>query len=164
MTKQAGEQMSLFDRDTWFGKTSSEHSPRTEAKTSGASSKRRRGSSSRPPLFLDLTESGLRAGASWETDGLSLGEYTTRSFGEYPSEENVSLLSQILEEEVPQKYYLSEKACQGILNRAEKRGKGLPQILRDALLNQIRRGNCDAQNTGGVERLTAPEKERGKEL
>ena len=149
MIKQAGEQMSLFDQDTWFGKTSSEQSRQMGGKTSGASSKRRRGSSSRPPLFLDLSESGLRAGASWETDGQSLGEYTTRSFGECPSEENVSLLSQILEEEAPQKYYLSEKACRGILNRAEKRGKGLPQILKDALLNQIQRGSCDAQNQGG---------------
>lgn len=34
------------------------------------------------------------------------------------------------------KYYLSEKACQGILNRAERRGKELPKMLKDALIHQ----------------------------
>ena len=60
-----------------------------------------------------------------------------RSFGESPKEENASHLSQILEECAPPKYCLSARACQGILNRAEKRGKKLPQILREALENQI---------------------------
>jgi hypothetical protein len=43
------------------------------------------------------------------------------------------LLSQILEENVPRKYYLSPKACQGILRRAEVRGKKLPEVLQHAL-------------------------------
>ena len=58
------------------------------------------------------------------------------SFGEFPSEEIVSTLSQILEETVPQKYYLSQRACQGILKRALGRGKTLPETLRIALENQ----------------------------
>lgn len=61
----------------------------------------------------------------------------THSFGESPNEENASLLSQILEEQAHPKYYLSEKACQGILRRAEKRGKMLPDVLRQALESQI---------------------------
>jgi hypothetical protein len=36
---------------------------------------------------------------------------------------------------VPQKFYLSPKACSGILRRAEKRGKELPPLLRAALEN-----------------------------
>ena len=56
--------------------------------------------------------------------------------GEYPKEEDVSHLSQILEENVPEKYYLSATACIGILRRAEKRGKELPDILRRALEKQ----------------------------
>jgi hypothetical protein len=52
--------------------------------------------------------------ASWETDGLSLGEYTTRSFGECPSVAVESRLSQILEDNPHPKYFLSAKACQGI--------------------------------------------------
>ena len=71
-------------------------------------------------------------------DGQLLGEFTMLSFGEYPSEENVSRLSQILEDSAPQKYCLSERACAGILNRAAKRGKQLPEILRQALENQVR--------------------------
>lgn len=70
--------------------------------------------------------------------GALLGEFTTRSFGECPSEENVSRLSQILEESPHPKYSLSAKACQGILNRAERRGKKLPEQLYKALVSQSR--------------------------
>ena len=34
---------------------------------------------------------------------------------------------------MPQRYYLSPKACAGILRRAEKRGKALPAALAAAL-------------------------------
>jgi hypothetical protein len=44
------------------------------------------------------------------------------------------LLSDILEiGNLPQKYYLSPTACEGILRRAEKRGKTLPSALQHAL-------------------------------
>ena len=92
-------------------------------------------SSRRPPLFLRL-QNGPEAAASWVEDGVLPGEYTTRSFGECPSEENVSRLSAILEDTPHQKYYLSAKACQGILNRAERRGKKLPEQLETALRAQ----------------------------
>lgn len=39
-------------------------------------------------------------------------------------------------EQVPEKYYLSPKACQGILRRASVRGKELPEVLRTALERQ----------------------------
>lgn len=65
-----------------------------------------------------------------------LGEYTMHSFGEYPREENVSRLSAILEGCPHQRYSLSAKACQGILNRAERRGKKLPEQLETALRAQ----------------------------
>ena len=43
-------------------------------------------------------------------------------------------LSKVLERgPVHQKYFLSEKACSGILRRAERRGKALPEPLRQAL-------------------------------
>ena len=74
--------------------------------------------------------------ASWEMGGPLLGEYTMHSFGEFPKEENVSLLSQILVDTAHPKYSLSAKACQGILNRASRRGKELPEILRKALETQ----------------------------
>lgn len=74
----------------------------------------------------------------------------TPSFGEYPKEENESHLSQILTDSAPPKYYLSAKACLGILNRAANRGKPLPEVLKKALENQANRGsNFDHQ--GGRE-------------
>ena len=60
----------------------------------------------------------------------------TRNTGESPSEDAASSLSQILQAGVPDKYYLSPKACQGILRRASVRGKELPEILRLALERQ----------------------------
>ena len=56
--------------------------------------------------------------------------------GESPKEESESSLSQILEETPHQKYFLSAKACTGILKRAEKRGRELPEILKEALTRQ----------------------------
>ena len=141
-------QTNMFDQDTWSGKTCQEPSPRTKAKTSAASSKKQPKSSRKTPLYLNLQKAdGATLEPLWETDGQLLGEYTMHSFGESPKEENVSHLSQILEGEAPPKYSLSAKACQGILNRASRRGKELPQILKDALENQINDSTeCDPQD------------------
>ena len=130
-------QMSLFDLDTSYGKTYPELCPQTKERTSGASLKRSQKSSKKMPLFLNLRKKdGIIQEPSWETGGPLLGEYTMHSFGECPKEENASLLSQILEEEAHPKYSLSAKACQGILYRANRRGKKLPEILQKALENQ----------------------------
>ena len=132
-----GEQMSLFDQDIWFGRMYQEHSAPTKEKTSGASLKRQSGSSKRMPIYLDLRKvDGHTPDVLWAMGGPLLGEYTMHSFGEYPKEENASLLSQILVDEAHPKYSLSAKACQGILNRASRRGKKLPEILQKALESQ----------------------------
>ena len=132
-------QASLFGPDLWCGKMSQEHSAPTKGRTSGRSSKKLRESSSRTPLFLDLRKTnGGQAGVFWETDGASLGAYSTRSFGASPSEGVESRLSQILEDNPHQKYRLSAKACAGILNRASRRGKPLPPELEAALILQSR--------------------------
>ena len=137
MTEQLEGQMSLFAQDMPFTKTCQVHCPQTKERTSDASSKKRQGSSKKTPLFLDLTtENGHTPAASWEMGGALLGEYTMHSFGEYPKEENESHLSQILQDTVPEKYSLSEKACRGILTRANRRGKALPDVLREALEKQ----------------------------
>jgi hypothetical protein len=91
---------------------------------------------------------GLIAESFWDESGLSLGEYTTCSFGAAPNVVVVSRLSQILEDSPLQKYSLSEKACQGILNRAKKRGKILPPLLEEALIRQSRSKN-EQVKTGG---------------
>ena len=143
MTDQLEGQVSLFDQDTWFGKMSQGLSQATVEKTSRPSSKKSSKLSNRNvPICLRLSKRGGAVGASqdvcttaWE-DGQLLGEYTMHSFGESPREENASHLSQILEDSAQPKYYLSGKACRGILNRAEKRCKELPDILRQALESQ----------------------------
>jgi hypothetical protein len=62
------------------------------------------------------------------------GECWTLSSSECPSDAVASSLSDILETGgVPQRYFLSAKACAGILRRAAKRGKQLPAILFAAL-------------------------------
>ena len=135
MTEKQGEQITFAGLGGWSGKTSPVHSVPgvRKAKTSGSSSKKRHGSPKAMPLFLDLRTDGNTQDASWEMGGRLLGDYTTHSFGECPSEGNVSRLSQILEDMVHPKYYLSAKACAGILRRAEQRGKELPKMLRMAL-------------------------------
>ena len=70
-------------------------------------------------------------------DGPWLGDSWTVNISECPREENVSLLSWILQVNVPEKYYLSAKACRGILTRASRRGKKLQELLETALLEMI---------------------------
>ena len=61
-------------------------------------------------------------------------EFLTLSTPEFHSDAVVCSLSDILETgELPQRYFLSAKACQGILRRAAKRGKTLPEALHQAL-------------------------------
>ena len=52
------------------------------------------------------------------------------------------------------KYYLSAKACQGILNRAKRRGKELPEMLRIALEQQAQSAFSNAQDARGGQRNT----------
>lgn len=87
----------------------------------------------RPPRGAD----GAKPEQSPETDGLWHGDSLTLNIGEFPNAERESLLSWILEDNVPKKYYLSARACQGILVRASRRGKPLPELLKQALLDMI---------------------------
>ena len=122
---------------TWSGRTCQERSAVTRARTSRQSSKKSSASQTKNPMYLSLRrENGRQPDASWATISPSLGECLMPNTGECPKEESVATLSQILEETPHQKYYLSEKACLGILRRAEKRGKELPEILRLALIRQ----------------------------
>jgi hypothetical protein len=65
-----------------------------------------------------------------KADTASHGELLTLSTLEFHSDAGVSSLSDILETgDLPQRYFLSSTACKGILRRAEKRGKDLPEAL-----------------------------------
>ena len=60
--------------------------------------------------------------------------FLTLNTSEFHSDAAACSLSDILETgDVPQRFYLSAKACKGILRRAEKRGKELPPALLLAL-------------------------------
>lgn len=140
MTEQLEGQVSFSDLDTWHGKTYPAHSVATKEKTLRQCSRKRSASSNRkPPVLKCLKRDGLLgdATAAWTDDGVLLGELSTLNTGESPNVAVESHLSQILEEEPQQKYYLSEKACLGILRRAEMRGKKLPKELEIALKAQV---------------------------
>src|SRR5574344_1706812 len=128
-------------QDTSSGKMSPALSPQTREKILKPSSKRSCQSSGKTPRCLCLkTADGLTPTSSWETDGALLTELSTRNTSESPSAVAESTLSQILQVGVPEKYYLSPRACQGILRRASVRGKELPAVLKKALKRQALTG------------------------
>lgn len=122
-----------------FGRTYQELFPATAEKISEPCWKSLPAWNSQTLLFLDLRggADGAKPEQSPERDGALLGDCSTLNIGESPSVESESLLSQILEANAPLKYYLSERACQGILTRASRRGKKLPELLQTALLEMI---------------------------
>ena len=135
MTQQPEGQLTLFGPDTWSGKMCQEPSPVQAGRISGRCSKKPAELWTAPYLYLDLREGyGSLLGPLWETNSPSLGESWTLNTGPAPrSGGNASILSQILVDSAPQKYYLSRTACLGILRRAKKRGKALPPVLKRAL-------------------------------
>ena len=144
-----------------FGRTYPEPSPVTTERTSEQSWKNLPAWSNQTLLFLDLRggADGAKPEQSPETDGLWRGDSWTVNISEWPSAESVSLLSSTLEVNAPEKYYLSARACQGILTRASRRGKKLPDLLQTALLEMIewwQRGGAERslhlENTFGMRR------------
>lgn len=101
------------------------------------------------PVSFPLSTEGLQEALSCQSSerlkswGMaSHGECSTLNTSEWNhtlvpsrSDGGVCSLSDILETgDVPAQYYLSPKACRGILRRAQARGKTLPEPLRQALL------------------------------
>lgn len=90
------------------------------------------------PVFFQLTVAGPSGPSfeGFESAGIvAHGGCWTLSFSEYPSVAVGSSLSDILETtgDHLQRYYLSPKACAGIIRRAGNRGRMLPEPLADAL-------------------------------
>ena len=132
-----GGQLTLFDLDTSFGKMCPAPSPveNPRAKTSGASWKKSSKLKYAAYQSLDLTPGAgnLLGEFFWETLSPWRGDALTLNTGVSPREEKESSLSQILQDDPPDKYYLTRKACLGILRRAFERGKELPRKLNQAL-------------------------------
>ena len=147
MPDQAEQELTL-DRALWFGRRYRALSASTGGQISQQSSKKQSVSQNqKPPIVRYLAKGGLLPDVSWETDGQLLGECSTLSIGESPSVAVESRLSQILEVNPHPKYSLSQRACQGILNRAERRGKELPEMLRTALEMQCRSESAPTNQT-----------------
>lgn len=144
-----------------FGKTYPEPFPATTERTSGQFWKNLPAWSNQTLLFLDLRggADGAKLEQSLETDGLWRGDSWTVNISEWPSAESVSLLSSTLEVNAPEKYYLSARACQGILTRASRRGKKLPDLLQTALLEMIEWWE-PGSSAAVVEMLIAEERRR----
>ena len=96
-----------------------------------------------PGVLSDRTADGRLEPSSgiWGNSGMgSPTEFLTLSTSEYPSDGAACSLSDILETgDVPQRYFLSARACRGILRRAEKRGKTLPAALLQTALEPAAR-------------------------
>ena len=131
-------QLSMFAPAGSAGKTfpAPSHREYRPARTSASSSKKYAELSAVPYLSLDLTPgAGNLLGISeWELTSPWRGASSTLNTGPAPrSAENVYTLSQILQDRVPRRYYLSKTACLGVLRRSEERGKPLPPMLEKAL-------------------------------
>lgn len=93
---------------------------------------------SHKPIFQCLSlEDGQKAEWYEARDVKSHGGSSTLNIGASPNIERESSLLQVLEiGGVDRKYYLSPKACQGILRRAKARKKRLPELLYRVLKHQ----------------------------
>jgi hypothetical protein len=75
-----------------------------------------------------------------------LTESWTLNGVDWPKDASVCSLSAVLEmKNLPERFYLSAKACAGILRRAEKRGKELPPMLKEALIQATK--SCGVEAT-----------------
>ena len=136
-TNKEAEQVTLSDLGICCGKMFREPSPAEppKARTSASSSKRSSELSAVPFMSLDLTpgHGNLLGESYWELISPWLGGAWMLNTGVSPNDARGSSLSQILQDAPPIKYYLSPKACLGILRRASERGKALPPKLERAL-------------------------------
>ena len=151
-TYKEAEQLSMFGQDLWHGRTCPAPSARERprAKTSGSFWRRSSALNAIPFQSLDLTPGAgnLLGEFYWELISPWHGGASTLNTGVSPKDAKESSLSQILQADPPLKYYLSPKACLGILRRAFERGKELPKKLERALKIQAGLMRPDGQPTG----------------
>ena len=123
---------------------------RQRARTSGSFWRRSSALNAIPFQSLDLTPGAgnLLGEFYWELISPWRGGASTLNTGVSPRDAKESSLSQILQADPPLKYYLSPKACLGILRRAFERGKELPKKLERALKIQAGLMRPDGQPTG----------------
>ena len=165
-TEEMVEQLYLFDPDLWSGKMCREPSPAESRRARTSGSSWRKSSELKHPAYmsLDLTPgAGNLLGESyWEMCSPWRGDASMLNTGVSPNEEKESFLSQILQDSVPQRYYLSKTACLGILRRARERGKELPSQLKAAL--EIQAGVTPPDRHVGVGAYHMNQRDEGIDL
>ncbi len=134
-------QLTLFTQEQPYGKTSQEPCQATKEPTSVSSS-----------------QVWLRSGRLHKSTPC-----WTRNTSESPNvdEEYFSSLSLILQpaKDVPTRYYLSSRAAEGIMRRADRRGKILPEILKQALIQVMGRGS-DCSPSATTPAMTPPQQSK----
>ena len=79
------------------------------------------------------------------------GGHSMLNITECPNDVEESTLSQVLEKgSVHPRFFLSARGCQGILNRAERRGKQLPLLLKQALEASVLRQSQESSKQAEV--------------
>jgi hypothetical protein len=89
-----------------------------------------------PVLSRQIAEKPSEASSlRWTSSGtVWRGACSMRSISDSPNAGSASFLSDILETgDLPRRYFLSPRACRGILKRASRRGRVLPAALTAAL-------------------------------
>ena len=150
-TNYEAEQLSMFGQDLWYGKMFPAPlvQERQRAKTSESFWRRSSALSAVPFMSLDLTpgHGNLLGESYWELISPYAGGAWTLNTGVSPRGARESSLSRILQGAPPTKYYLTPRACLGILRRAFERGKALPKKLERALKIQAGLALPDGQIT-----------------
>lgn len=129
------------------------HPEPQKRRTSGSSSKNSSELAAIPYQSLDLTPcaGNLLDEFYWEILSPWRGESSIRNTGPAPhSGAAGSTLSSILEDNPHPKYYLTRKACAGIIRRSSERDKPLPSILQKALELQAGISRSDSSELEGA--------------
>jgi hypothetical protein len=126
------ESQTLFDPNGFSSRTYPDCSPRTAVGTSES-----------------CLERWPTSGMAWDGGFSTAVSSECRSAaGECSSSETT--LADVLEPNVPQRFYLSARAARGILRRAEKRGRELPPALAEALSVPGRRQEDDKPSSASA--------------
>lgn len=145
-------QESLFAPDGSAGKMSQVYlaADTPKGRISSSSSSRSSALTAVPFLSLDLTPGAgnLLGEFYWDLRSPWRGGSLTLNTGPAPPSGDAGCsLSLILQDNPPRKYYLTRRACLGILRRAGERGRPLPPQLHRALLVQA---GLASQNESGL--------------
>ena len=116
-----------------------------------------------PPSFRQTDSDGQTRVWLLDPNEAQPGEFSILNISAWPNDASVCSLSQVLEKNCPRKYFLSSRACAGILRRAEKRGKVLPMQL-EAALRAVANGGmiCHPPYQPATEAQSEPENHAGK--